>query len=110
LTRITSSYAFRQPRSYVEQMQQRLDDILRHLVNQTKAMFESSRRDFKEAAVKFDALNPLSILKRGYSVTYDNSGNLVLKANELKMGDTIKTRVFRGVIYSKVLEARNENE
>lgn len=110
LTRITSSYAFRQPRSYVEQMQQRLDDILRHLVNQTKAMFESSRRDFKEVGSKFEALNPLSILKRGYSVTYDNSGNLVLEANELKMGDTIKTRVYRGVIYSKILETRNESE
>ena len=110
LSRVTSSYAFRQPRSYLNQMQQRLDDTLRHLVNQMKAMFESSRRDFKEVAVKFDALNPLSILKRGYSVTYSNSGNLVLKANELKMGETIKTRVFRGVVYSKVLETRDESE
>ncbi len=107
LARITSSYSFRQPRSYVEQMQQRLDDTLRHLVNQTKSMLESARRDFKEAVIQLEALNPLSILKRGYSVTYDAQGNLVLHADQLKAGDVIKTRLQKSSLHSKVIKTED---
>ncbi len=107
LARITSSYSFRQPRSYVEQMQQRLDDTLRHLVNQTKSMMESAGRDFKEVVVQLEALNPLSILKRGYSVTYDAHEKLVLHAEQLEVGDIIKTRLQSSSLHSKVIKTED---
>ena len=88
-------------------MQQRLDDTLRHLVNQTKSMLESARRDFKEAVIQLEALNPLSILKRGYSVTYDSLGNLVLHAGQLRAGDVIKTRLENSSVDSKVIKTED---
>lgn len=109
LARLTSSYALRQPRSYVEQMQQRLDDTLRHLSNQIKSMLESAGRDFRELSLQLEALSPLSILRRGYSITYDNSENLVLRANQIKIGDTIRTRLHRGSIQSKVISTEGES-
>jgi exodeoxyribonuclease VII large subunit len=48
-------------------------------------------------------LDPVNILKRGYSITYRK--NRVLKNTaEVAKGDLITTRLFNGVITSKVEE------
>lgn len=52
---------------------------------------------------KIIALNPLNILKRGYSIT--KVGNTVIKeSSQLKIGDSIETIVKSGKIISKVEE------
>lgn len=52
---------------------------------------------------KIIALNPLNILKRGYSIT--KVGNTVIKeSSQLKIGDSIETIVKNGKIISKVEE------
>ena len=52
---------------------------------------------------KIIALNPLNILKRGYSIT--KVGNTVIKeSSQLKSGDSIETIVKNGKIISKVEE------
>ena len=51
-----------------------------------------------------DSLNPLSILSRGYSVTYDNNGNILKNINDIKEGELIQTKLANGSIVSTVKE------
>ncbi|WAM34748.1 exodeoxyribonuclease VII large subunit [Caldicellulosiruptor morganii] len=51
---------------------------------------------------KLIALNPLNILKRGYSVTIHNS-ELITSVKQIKVDDEIVTRLSDGFIRSKVL-------
>lgn len=52
-----------------------------------------------------EALSPLSILKRGYSVTTDTSGRIIKKIRDVENGSEIITRVTDGKIHSIVREA-----
>ena len=46
-------------------------------------------------------LNPESILKRGYSITYINNKRLT-NYNQVKKDDEITTKLFKGFVHSKV--------
>jgi exodeoxyribonuclease VII large subunit len=50
-----------------------------------------------------DHLNPLSILSRGYSVTWKlPDGRIIKDAGELEPGDLLKTRFHIGEVLSRV--------
>lgn len=106
LTQITSRYAFKQPRAYVEQLTQRLDDLIRQLSREMETMIEKARRDFKEHLVKLEAMNPLAILERGYSVTFDASGKPIKNAGSVKHGAELITQLHKGFVYSTVTHTK----
>ena len=49
-----------------------------------------------------EALSPLSILARGYSVTMDGSGRVIRSISEARNGDIIRTRVSDGELIARV--------
>ena len=51
---------------------------------------------------RLNALSPLAVLERGYSITFDSHGKIVKKAASVKPGDLIKTRLHNGQITSRV--------
>ena len=51
-----------------------------------------------------EALSPLLILRRGYTVTEREDGSIVRKSGDLKPGDMIKTRLMDGTVLSRVEE------
>ena len=52
---------------------------------------------------KIIILNPLSILDKGYSVTYKGD-ELIKDVDNVNVGDIITTKVSKGTIKSKVVE------
>jgi exodeoxyribonuclease VII large subunit len=52
-----------------------------------------------------EALSPLAILERGYALVFDDAGQLVKEASQVKAGDEISARVARGEIRAVVNEA-----
>jgi exodeoxyribonuclease VII large subunit len=58
---------------------------------------------------KIDSLSPLAVLQRGYSITQDaRSGAVVRSAGDLKVGQTIVTRLVQGQATSKVESIENK--
>jgi len=55
------------------------------------------------ATGRLDALSPLRVLGRGYSLTTRSGGEVIRAASELKPGDRILTRFPDGVVHSEVL-------
>ncbi|HEX7900631.1 MAG TPA: exodeoxyribonuclease VII large subunit [Planctomycetota bacterium] len=75
-----------------------LNDFLRsHAVRAVDA----ARARVREAAASLEALSPVSILARGYSITY-RDGKIVKDAREVKPGDRLRTRLGSGEIDSRV--------
>jgi exodeoxyribonuclease VII large subunit len=56
-------------------------------------------------AAKLDALSPLAVLSRGYSITRSESGSIVRDAEHVTPGDKLKIRLHRGKLEAEVLEA-----
>jgi exodeoxyribonuclease VII large subunit len=51
-------------------------------------------------------LGPQAVLERGFSMTYDAEGRVVMDAREVKVGGTLVTRVAKGEIASVVTEGK----
>ncbi len=99
---LEESYAFKQPRMLIQQYSQRLDELLRQLQNYSKTLVAAKARDFQMLAGRLNALSPLAILERGYSISFSEDGGLLKDIRQLKSGQMIRTRLGRGIANSKV--------
>ena len=105
LARLRESYALKQPLKRLEQYEQMIDDLgkdmsirLEHLV---KMRFES----LNLLTQKLEALSPLSILNRGYSISSRLSDGRIIKSIvDISAGDRIETKLGKGKFISKVEE------
>lgn len=104
LANLESSFAFKQPLFLVRQAAQRLDELLRQLQNYARTLVGRKREMFQTLVGRFEALSPLAILERGYSLTMAGDGRLLKDARGLKPGDLIETRLSRGRVRSRVVE------
>ena len=85
-------------------------DRLRQIYIQASHMLELKNSEFVTLIEKLNSLSPLNILARGYSITFRTPGQEVIKdAKDLKTGDTLKTRLHRGEIFSKVVKLNKES-
>ncbi|HAS6256312.1 TPA: exodeoxyribonuclease VII large subunit [Vibrio vulnificus] len=60
------------------------------------------RHQIAIAAEKLDTVSPLATLKRGYSITQSESGDVITRQSQIKTGDTLVTRLSDGEIRSTV--------
>ena len=66
------------------------------------------RHQLARLAARLDALSPLAVLARGYSLTFQADGTTLLKAAAaVKPGDLIHTRLADGRVVSRVVEAKD---
>ena len=70
-----------------------LEQRLTHAVD---ASAEQARTSFGALAAKLGALNPLSVLARGYAAVFNANGESVTDAETLQMGDKLDIRLANG--------------
>ena len=63
---------------------------------------------FSNIITKLDALNPLSVLSRGFTVTKTSDGKMLQSVSNIKTGDEISTVLNDGIIKSVVLETERK--
>jgi len=78
----------------------RLDERLRSGVGERAA---AALTTFTELRAKLDALSPVAVLERGYSLVTGEDGRLVRSAREVAPGDTLALRFHRGGASARVL-------
>jgi exodeoxyribonuclease VII large subunit len=108
-TAVKNSYVLRNPLNVFLQLQQRIDDIVKLLTEKILNRCELKKRDMALAAGKLNALSPLSILERGYSITFAG-GEPVKDYLALKTGQRIITRLAKGEIASIVEEVKKNEK
>ncbi|RTZ15304.1 exodeoxyribonuclease VII large subunit [Vibrio aquaticus] len=82
-------------KSQLQRLEQKLLDAMdRKLLN--------TRHKLALAAEKLDTVSPLATLKRGYSISQTEQGQVLTKATDVKTGDTLVTRLADGEIRSTV--------
>jgi len=74
-----------------------------------KALFAGNKRILEERGSIIRHLDPIAVLKRGYSITYKN-GMLIKDMNSLSKGDIIRTVLHRGIVNSSVTEVSGYGE
>ena len=79
-----------------------LDDRQQRLLSAINHRVVDSRSELQGLAGRLDALSPLGVLARGYSLTRTEDGRVVQAASDVASGDEIETTLADGTIKSVV--------
>ena len=94
--------AFRRPEQLIDTRRHQLDLYEEQLDRAMNRRVQTAEEQLGKVAASLEALSPLSILSRGYTLTETIEGRLIRRASEAKIGNTIRTRFADGVIDSVV--------
>lgn len=75
-----------------------------YLLNNPFVLIENEKKALKTSIEKLELLNPLSVLKRGYSITYINE-NVLKSIKDVKKNDEVFIHLSDGKIKANVTEA-----
>ena len=105
LAGLTDSYALKQPLKMVEQYEQMIDDLRKDMAIRIDHSVKMYGEKFNLLTQKLEALSPLAILNRGYSISAVLPEGRILKDSaEVKIGDRVETKLGRGRFVSKIEE------
>jgi exodeoxyribonuclease VII large subunit len=91
----------------LEQAKARIADLTRQFQVRLQHFLELKSADFNKAIEKLSNLSPLNILARGYSITFRMPQETIVKdASLLKPGESLRTRVHRGEVVSRITEVK----
>jgi exodeoxyribonuclease VII large subunit len=103
VTVLATRPALRKPFDRIRQAEQRLDEIAVRLQRGAGLAVDRGQRKIESAMEQLDALSPLGVLKRGYSLTQRGDGSVVRAVGDVAEGEILQTRLAEGTILSKVI-------
>jgi exodeoxyribonuclease VII large subunit len=90
----------------------RLGQSIAHLESRSLRAVLTNIERARAAREGFDgrlaALSPLAVLERGYSLTFDSAGQLLHQPSAVTSGETLTTRLSRGIVTSTVLHTEDK--
>ena len=126
------SYVFREPQNLVRQFVQRIDGFRAAMNRSLQAAAQKPRKlldrfslrlshgvglrtaglrqDIRRLSSQLQALSPLAVLDRGFSITRLKDGKIVRDAAGVGVGEDLQTQVARGTLESKVTFVRARKE
>lgn len=96
MDKMAKSRCFRRPLDFINQKRQAIDSLDRNLALHGRALTERFRSQFRVAAGRLNALSPLTVLSRGYSVVRKEDGTIVRSVSGLEPGDRLIVKVADG--------------
>src|SRR5213079_2360248 len=88
-----------------ERVTQRLDRTLDRLGSAVTLRLERQRHQLSAVSGRLDALSPLKILERGYSLARDAQGRVLKRVAQLAPGLAFRLRVTDGEVAARVTES-----
>lgn len=101
---LRAGLALRSPVGRVRSSRQRLDDQARHLSTLLDHQLDLRQARLSTLEKNLAALNPLSILRRGYALVARPDGSLVRSVRQVKPGDPLKIRLQDGSFLAQAQE------
>lgn len=111
LDNLKSTSVFRRPYDLVYQQRMRLDVMEKDMAKSIQAAMSVVRERIRGFYGKLDALSPLAILARGYSISSRASdGAYISSINDVNVNDRIEIRVSDGKIKCSVESVEDIND
>ena len=92
------------PQIKMQASNNKLEIISSALRNEIKVNLEKKKKRFSLELSTLQAVSPLSVLARGYSIISDEEGQIVRSSKNLSLNQKIKARFGEGQIIAKVTE------
>ena len=101
LNRIRERLSYISPKNMIEQRMQRVDDLFSSARRNTERILDSRQSELSSVAARLDAMSPLKVIARGYSITRKN-GRVVTSVSDVSRGDPLSVRLTDGELKCEV--------
>ena len=107
---ISSSLKEFSPYMMVENSKNRIENSIKDIRRSMQAVLEEKRNQFLTSSHTLEAVSPLSVLSRGYSILTKGKEEKVINSySQVKVGDEITGKLKEGQILTKVIDVSDEN-
>ena len=109
LTGLAEKRALQSPLNYVEDRRVLLDFLSTRLHAAGQKMLHEKKQRFVRLTAALDAMSPLKVLSRGYSMVTDEAGTLVTSADTVEPGQRIHVSLRSGSLTAQVTQIQEED-
>lgn len=92
------------PMSYVDAKRAELDYMRDKLIADADRLNAKKRNEFVRLAAALDAMSPLKVIGRGYSIAADLNGDIIRKLDDVRIDDSVRVMLSDGVLKCRVEE------
>lgn len=110
LESLKSRKVLQSPINYVNERRMLLDHTAQKLTAAAQHNFTGQKQRFVRLTAKLDALSPLKVLSRGYSLVIDADGHVVQRAEQVTIGDRVDIKLHQGSLSASVTAIREEQD
>lgn len=90
------------PLGYLEERRMMLDWLQKRLCAAEQKQLSAKKERFVRLAAALDAMSPLKVLSRGYSVVRKQDGHILLSASDVSAGEQISVSLRQGSLLATV--------
>lgn len=103
---LSQSPALISPTGYLEQRGKNLEHLKTRLIAAQTQQLQHKRQRFIAATSKLDAMSPLKVLSRGYSIVNADNGNILRSVYQTAPGGKIRVTLSDGSLSAVVAEVK----
>ncbi|WP_017755723.1 exodeoxyribonuclease VII large subunit [Calidifontibacillus oryziterrae] len=100
------------PFAQIARATEQFDRTMHEFERAMNMIMNEKRIKMSTVLTKLNALNPLSVMERGYSIVYTDEKKLVKSVNQIQLGEMIKVQLIDGQLDCQVwgMEESQQNE
>ena len=110
LMALSKKRVLQSPENYFEDKRLALDHAQQRLASLAQKCVADRQRQFVQLAARLDAMSPLKVLARGYSVARTEDGSILRNARQVQPGQEIELQLSRGRITAQVTHTEEETD
>ena len=104
LSELSSRRVMQNPGAYIDQKRMELDHLSNGLLLRYERLIARKKQDYVKQAAMLDALSPLKVLARGYSIVTNGEGRALSTVEGVEPGDKLSLKLRRGTLNCTVDE------
>ena len=105
---LSQSPALRSPTGYLEQKETSLELLKNRMVAAQNQNIQNKNRRYVAAVSKLDAMSPLKVLTRGYSMAQSERGEVIRSVSQVALGERIHVTLTDGSLQATVMEKKED--
>ena len=96
------------PMARIKSSQNKINVDSMKLINSIGRNIEKNKKTYLQNINTLEAVSPLSVLARGYSIVTDEKSNIIISSSELNPNQKIKARFKEGEVLAEVIKTIDE--
>lgn len=105
---LSQSPVLRDPTGYLSQQRKNLELLANRMITAQNKQVSQHNQRYIAAVSKLDAMSPLKVLTRGYSMAQKENGEIIRSVHQTEQGEQISVRLSDGKLIARILEREEE--